>query len=262
MLIGEECGKCFSSLCGVSHKIHSYPEEDFMSKVLQLFSGGRDSMLSVCRLLEVEDTQVVLANFINGCTVGIDNVQHGIDRLVERYGDRVSSLGTYDVSWVWRELLKPVMNKSASEILSDYGEITYSQLNCMTCRLAMYVYAIAICQEQGITEISDGARYSQNFVVESKAMLQCISSLLKKIDIDLLTPVAHVSANWERKNDLLRYGFVPKVLEQQCLMGMPLDREVPSTVQAGVIAYFDKEVAPRVITLVDKVRLSRDSILL
>lgn len=233
-----------------------------MNKVLQLFSGGRDSMLSVCRLLEVEDIQVVLANFTNGFTVGVDNVQHGINRLIERYGDRVSSLGTYDVSWVWRELLRPVLNRSTSDILADYGEVTYSQLNCVTCRLSMYVYAIAICMSYNITEISDGARYSQNFVIESEAMLKCISSLLKKFDIDLLTPVAHVSANWERKNDLLRYGFVPKVLEQQCLMGVPLEGEISPTVQAGIISYYNKEIEPRVLTLVDKVCLSRSSDLL
>lgn len=75
------------------------------SKVLQLFSGGKDSFLSTCKLLE-EDNTVFLATFENGCGLCCENVRHGVDRLTEKYGkERVVFLGIYNISGIWREFL-------------------------------------------------------------------------------------------------------------------------------------------------------------
>jgi hypothetical protein len=56
-----------------------------------------------------------------------------------------------------------------------------------------------------------------------------------------------LDSDWERKNRLLLRGFVPKTLEPQCLLGVPLPGgKVPNEeVQIAVVKYFDRVVLPR-----------------
>ena len=54
-------------------------------RVLQLFSGGKDSFLSTCKLLE-KDNVVYLVTYDNGCGLYSNNVKHGSDRLINKYG--------------------------------------------------------------------------------------------------------------------------------------------------------------------------------
>jgi hypothetical protein len=224
------------------------------SKVLQLFSGGKDSFLSTCKLLE-EDNTVFLATFENGCGLCCENVRHGVDRLTEKYGkERVVFLGIYNISGIWREFFIPFFNQKPSEILEKYGEITFSQFNCLTCRVSMYIYSMALCKNLGIRKISDGARHDQGFVIELEPMLERFKRLLNDYELELLLPVLDMNSDWKRKNELLIHGFVPKTLEPQCLLGVPLkEGKQPDddTIQ-GTIAFFDKEILNRCSSLIKK----------
>ena len=42
------------------------------------------------------------------------------------------------------------------EINKKYGNITISELNCLSCRLSMYVAAIIICIQNNIKYVADG----------------------------------------------------------------------------------------------------------
>lgn len=224
------------------------------SKVLQLFSGGKDSFLSTCKLLE-EDNSVSLITFENGCGLCSENVKHGVDRLIERYGnERVVFLGIYNISGIWREFFLPFFNQKPSEIIEKYGEITFSQFNCLTCRVSMYIYSIAICKNLGIRKISDGARHDQGFVIELEPMLERFKQLLHNYEIELLLPVIDMNSDWKRKNELLIHGFVPKTLEPQCLLGVPLKggKQPDDDIIQGTLAFFDKEILDRCSNLVDK----------
>lgn len=225
-----------------------------MSRILQLFSGGRDSFLSVCRLLQNDENRVVLVTYTNGCCIGLENVEHEAKRIIGRYGeDRVCFHGVHNVVGLWREFFIPIMNLKTSEISSTYGEITYSQINCVTCRMAMYAYSIALCKKLGIYKISDGARYSQKFVIELEPMISRIQELLLTYNMELLTPVIDVTSDWSKKNELLLHGFTPKTLESQCLLGVPLNQDVSEEVINGVLHFYDTNVATKMAELVDKI---------
>ncbi len=50
-----------------------------------------------------------------------------------------------------------------SEIIAEFGELTVSQFNCLTCRSAMYLWTIIKAKEMGISCVADGARIVQGF---------------------------------------------------------------------------------------------------
>ena len=223
-------------------------------KVLQLFSGGRDSFLSTCRLLDDRKNEVVLVTYTNGCCIGNGNVECEADRLIHMYGERVKFHGIHNVVGIWRSFFLPIMNMKQSDILEKYGNVTFSQINCTSCRMAMYVYSIALCRKLDISYISDGARASQLFAIEQPALLDKIREMLiGEFNIELLTPVLGVPCNWDRKNELLVRGFFPKMMEQQCLIGVPIDGPLPQCVVEGVAQFYTKEIRPIIPNLVQMI---------
>ncbi len=215
-------------------------------KVLQLFSGGKDSFLSTCKLAEQGYT-VLLITYKNGCSLCIQNTKHEVERLIKKYGEKVHFLGYYPTVGIWREFFLPFLNLKPSEIKEKYGEITYSQFNCLTCRTTMYLYSIVFCNYLGIKKISDGARPSQGFVVELPSMLERYEKLLSKYEIELLLPVQYIDSDWTVKNELLLRGIVPKTLEPQCLIGVPLPngKKPDEDIIQGTLKFFDEEMYPK-----------------
>ena len=229
-------------------------------KVLQLFSGGRDSFLSTCRLLDDNNTEVILVAYTNGCCIGNGNIECESDRLIHMYGERVSFHGIHNVVGIWRSFFLPIMNMKQSDILDKYGDVTFSQINCTTCRMAMYVYSIALCKKLGISCISDGARPSQLFAVEQLALINKIRDTLEiMFGISILTPVSDISSNWDRKNELLIRGFFPKTMEQQCLIGVPIDGPLQQCVIDGILQFYEKEIYPRIYHMVNMIYEIMDS---
>ncbi|MDR0287352.1 MAG: hypothetical protein LBI03_06590 [Clostridiales bacterium] len=224
-------------------------------KTLQLFSGGKDSFLAACKLIE-EDKMVYLITYENGCGAKAENAKHGADRIIERYGtDSVSFLGVRNIAGIWRHFFLPYFNMKPSEISEKYGEITISQFNCLTCRTAMYLYSIALCKRLDIYIISDGARRDQGFVIELDDMLEKFRQLLLEYDIKLLLPVYNLDSDWERKNLLLLSGFVPKTLEPQCYLGVPLigGHKPTDDVILGTIEFYNDFVYGKCKEIIDKI---------
>ncbi len=199
---------------------------------------------------------VYLITYDNGYGLCSENVKHGVDRLAKKYGkEQVKFLGVHHTSGVWRSFFLPFLNLKPSEIIERYGEITYSQFNCLTCRLSMYLYSIAICRCFNIGKVSDGARYIQGFAIETGCMLERFKRLFKDYQIELILPVINLESDWQRKNELLIRGFVPKVLEPQCLLGVPLDNcKLTEEIINGVASFYDKEIASKCDFLIDMVR--------
>lgn len=57
-------------------------------KALVLFSGGLDSTLTTCKMIEA-DYKVTLVHYDNGCSSGTENVLVMAQRLIDRYGKKV-----------------------------------------------------------------------------------------------------------------------------------------------------------------------------
>lgn len=213
-------------------------------KVLLLLSGGRDSFLSACRLIE-SGYEVVMVTYDNGCSFQSNRAREVADRLLEVYGEnKVKYLGVYSIVGYNLEFYPKFLNMKPSDILNNYGEITGSQFNCLVCRTNMYLYSINICRKFGITKIAEGAREVQGFVIELREMMERYKRLLKEYNIDLILPVYDLESDWKRKIELFKRGFLPKTCESQCVLGVPLDGSVDEEVIKGVLNYYDKEIEP------------------
>jgi len=218
---------------------------------LLLFSGGRDSFLAACLLLE-QGRRVRMVTFENGAGLQPWNAQHGASRIIERYGaDRANFLGVASVAGFWREFFLPYFNLTPSEVLAEYGELTISQFHCLTCRVAMYLWSICYARQESITSIADGARHDQGFVVELPEFLAAFRALLAKHSIELLLPVYDLDSDQYRKNLLLLRGFTPKVIEPQCLIGVPLRDGAPPSeaVRTAAMRFYEKAMMPKINAL-------------
>ena len=154
-----------------------------MEKVLVLYSGGKDSMLSAMLLIE-QGYQVYLIHYDNSLEIGSNNVKNGFKRLEKKYGsDKIKYIGVKKTSGIFRELIREFYNLKTNEISKKYGEISISQFNCLACRLSMYIESIIICKQLNISHVADGARNSQLFAIEQDKMLNLFKSLFEKYSI-------------------------------------------------------------------------------
>lgn len=141
-------------------------------EAILLFSGGRDSFLAGCYLIE-EGFKIYMVTFENGLGLAAHNAEHGAKRIIKRYGkDKAEFLGVHSVAGIWREFFLPYFNMKPSEILKEFGELTISQFHCLTCRSAMYIWAIIKAKQMRIKYLADGAREDQGFVIELPSMIE------------------------------------------------------------------------------------------
>jgi len=226
---------------------------EMMKKVLVLYSGGKDSMLSAMLLLE-KGYQVFLVYYDNSFEIGSKNIKNGVKRLEKKYGnDRVKYIGLKKIDGIFRELIREFYNLKFATVLENYGNISVSQFNCLACRLAMYIASIIICKQLGITLVADGARNSQLFAIEQDPMLDLFILLFQKYDIDLLLPVKNLEDDFQEKNEFLIRGIIPKVSESQCLIGMPLNKDtVDEEVLGAVVKTYQMLLFPKIDFLIQK----------
>lgn len=193
-------------------------------KALVLFSGGKDSLLVTLRLLD-DGYKVYLVTYENGCGLKPENVTSTINRISKNYRNRIINLGAKNISGIFREFIYPFYNYTSKYINDEYGNITISQFNCLSCRLSMYLASIILSKNYNINEVFDGARKSQLFVIEQSAMLEKFKQLFNKYNLSIFYPLENADNDWKVKNELLVRGIVPKTLEPQCLLGVPLKKE-------------------------------------
>lgn len=233
-----------------------------MKQALVLFSGGKDSFLATLLMIE-QGYKVNLVTFDNGCGLEVDNALHGANRIQEKYGkDKVSIIGIKRVDAVWREFLRLYYNLTPSDILNNFGEVTVSQFNCLSCRVAMYASAIIIALQSNIDVVVDGARKSQLFAIEQPELLGQFEQLFKSFNLSILYPCVSINDDFTLKNELLIRGFVPKTLESQCLLGMPLDSISEETIKGTSKVYENliKDKAHQLIKKYQNIDIARKCI--
>lgn len=222
-------------------------------KVLVLFSGGKDSLLTTCMLIE-KGFKVCLVNYDNSCTLKSDNVLYSVNKLIEKYGnERVEFIGIKTIIGIIRNFFLPIKNMKPSDIVNEYGELPYSQYNCLICRSSMYLYSIILCKMLDIKYMAEGARKSQSFVIELEPMLQKFRELLKEYDIELYTPVFDIVDDKEVDQELSLYNFYHGGLEPQCLLGVPINNKYPidEEVIKATIKFYEKEIQPNAFDIIE-----------
>ena len=111
----------------------------------------------------------------------------------------------------------------------------------------MYYEAIIYCLQNDIHYIAEGARKSQLFSIEQPKVIESYKSLLKEFDIELLLPVYDLDSDWIRENELLFYHILPSASEDKCVLGMPLNDNVPENQTETIYHLLENNIKPRYI---------------
>lgn len=215
------------------------------TNVILMLSGGRDSFLSACRLLESDENyHLKMVTFDNGCSYRSSDAKYVADRIISKYGlERAEYLGVYKISSVIREFFSPYFNMKPSEQHEEFHGMTPSQFHCLVCRTSMYIYSIWLAMLNNAEYIAEGGRKDQKFVIELPGMAEIrYPALVESVGIKLLLPVYHLDDNWARDNELIARGYQCKSLEPKCLIGFPENNSVDQSVIDGVHAYYDNVI--------------------
>lgn len=224
-----------------------------MKETLILFSGGKDSFLSALIAIE-KGYRVNLITFDNGCELNVGNVLVGAKRIKKKFGSKkVNIIGIKKTDVIWRELIKDFNNLGIEYILNNFGNITISQFNCLSCRLAMYVLSIIVCKQKNIDVVFDGARKSQLFAIEQEPLISEFKQLFNQYGIEINFPLLDEKDDFYIKNQLLAKGFVPKMNETQCLVGLPISEMLISEdIVSGIKNVYVKQLYPKIENIINK----------
>lgn len=235
---------------------------DFMGKkkVLLMYSGGLDSILSMARLVS-DGYKVMLVHFDNGCNISIGLEVERARYFEEKYGtDNVEYLGKITTVAEFRNNEIEVANIPFSQLQGDYGDCTISQIRCLNCRSAMYYEAIKYCLNNNISYIAEGARKSQLFSIEQSVLIEEYRQLLCQFGIELLLPVYELDNDWYKENELLLYGILPVASEDKCVLGMPLLEPVSEEQTIAIKNIFKRNIEPRYVKTLKKEFISKQTI--
>lgn len=220
--------------------------------ILVMFSGGKDSLLASCRLLNDNNNTLKLITFDNGCMFNCDSAIESTKRLQKKFGaNRVNHVGVIKTIGISREFFMPYFNMKPLEQQEKYGCITPSQIHCLICKTSMYIYSIWMAVKNNCEVIATGDRWSQKFAIEQNIMIRNYKQLLNqfgnnKYNLKLLNPVYDIESDWDEDNELIRYGFLPKVLEPKCMIGCPINNSVDGLVYESIEKYYLKEMLPKI----------------
>ena len=217
--------------------------------IILMLSGGRDSFLAACRLLDdSENYKIKMVTFDNGCSYQSGNAGKVAERIAEKYGtDRAKYLGVYKIGGIIREFFFPYFNMKPSEQVLRFQGMTPSQCHCLMCRTGMYICSIWLAQRENAQIIAEGGRRDQQFVIELPGMaLDRYQKLVNRAGFTLKLPVYDLDNDWERDNELLRKSYLCKTYEPKCLIGVPVNDSIDQSVIDGVHAYYDNVILPQI----------------
>ena len=221
-------------------------------KVLLMYSGGLDSILSMVRLIS-EGYKVLLVHFDNGCSISTGFEVERALKFENGYGkDTVEYIGKLTIVPYFRDNERQFANMSFSELQDRYGNTTISQIRCLNCRSAMYHEAIRYCLMNNVHVIAEGARQSQLFSIEQPKLIEGYKKLLNEFGIELLLPVYDMKDDLHKENELLLNGILPVPSEDKCILGMPLEGPVSESQTDAINNILEKNIKPRYVKELNK----------
>lgn len=227
-------------------------KESKSKDILLMLSGGRDSFLSACRLIE-DGFRIHMITFDNGCMSNSEDAGLTANRIIAKYGEASACyVGVYSIAALCSKLEDFHLYCSLEKLVQQYGSLPQIQLPCLDCHTAMYLAAIAYCKTHNIFYLAEGGRKAQKFFVELPDMRERYEKLAKEYDLILKFPVYELEDDWERKMELAERGFVPKVLEPQCWRGRPMHRDLTETEIKGLKDFYDYEIEDKLKPLIEK----------
>lgn len=214
-------------------------------KVLVLFSGGMDSFLTVCRLANSKK-KAILISFNGGGLVGEENLKHGANRLINRFGEQyVEYAGVYPTVSTIMRLNREWVYSRQDELGKNYPSATNCQFQCLHCQTAIWIAAIAYCKAKGITTIAAGYKKTDVFCTGLDAYITRIKTLANAFGISIELPVWDLGDDFERQLEVGSFQFEPRVLEPKCLLGNPVMNGFPKDEKKDIVKYFDDNLSDK-----------------
>lgn len=193
-----------------------------MEKALVHFSGGLDSMLATCKVIE-DGFQANLVHYDNGFTSGKNFIDIAFQRMIDKYTSECVKVYGFANTAVYFKALRDIFaNYKATDFCAISPDLSYGQINCLTCRSAMYIMSTIICMQNDIHTVVDGARRVQGFALERDMMIKAYREFFSSYGIDFLTPVLDLETDYDREIALGIRNIMPKASESKCLIGVPI----------------------------------------
>lgn len=209
--------------------------------VLLMYSGGKDSTLAAVKLVKL-GYKVHFIHFDNGH-------MRDQNKPYITYQKTLLNIDGYHFPYQFSSVniekeFQSLFHTWKSTLLNEIGHGTIdSEIQCLSCRSAMYLNAIAIAQHYGYKYIAEGARMSQKFLIEQPVMLQRFEELADKYGIKLLFPVLTLEDDQKEIEELLSAGLSAKSWESKCLLGKKA-QEKTSKDEMEILAYYDTHIKP------------------
>lgn len=173
-----------------------------------LFSGGLDSSLAVCEMIE-NGYGAYLFHYDTGALISNNLVDIRYKELKEVYGNKILDMCHYKIGGMFRKLALVSME----EDIKKYNV----SLICVGCKLAMHVQSIIFCNKFEITTMADGSTKRQQRYGEQRGIaLDFIKGLYGEYGISYKNPVYEMEKK-EIKYGLFDRGMTIQPLEDTCL---------------------------------------------
>lgn len=173
-----------------------------------LFSGGLDSSLAVCRMVEKGYVPELL-HFNQGALISNNLVSIRYNELKAVYNDYLGDIHFFNVSGLFRRIaLVPL-----EEDIKKYN----ISLVCLGCKLAMHAQSVIFCKKNDISVIADGSNERQKrYGEQRKIALDFIRDLYNQYKILYENPVYNLDKK-DIKYGLFDRGITIQSLEDTCL---------------------------------------------
>ncbi|MCJ7631405.1 hypothetical protein MUP77_03245 [Candidatus Bathyarchaeota archaeon] len=216
---------------------------------LLMFSGGYDTLLAPCYLVE-NGYRVVLVTYNNGVEINLKAAEENAKRLMTLYGNKITFKGAKSIIGIWRELflLPYLLGREKFEY-----NLVPMEMMCLSCRTSMYIRSIADCHLSGIRYIAEGARESQKYPEQQSLVMEVFKKLCKSNSVKLILPVYEIEGKEKVKEELMMRNIVPKTTEPYCTFAMPLYEYAPLEQRVKEMRRFMvRYLIPKAQTIIDK----------
>lgn len=173
-----------------------------------LFSGGLDSSLAVCKMIE-KGYKVKLLHFDQGALISNNLVLIRYNELEKVYSNCIIGMTHFNISGLFRRI-------ALVSLEEDIKKYSVSMV-CVGCKLAMHVQSIVFCKKSDIQCMADGSTERQSRYGEQRGVaLDFVKDLYNEYGISYENPV-YPLAKKEIKYGLFDRGMTIQPLEDTCL---------------------------------------------
>lgn len=173
-----------------------------------LFSGGLDSSLAVCSMIE-KGYRTELLHYNQGALISNNLATIRYNELKKVYMDCIKGIHFENISGLFRRI-------ALISLEQDIRKYDVS-LVCVGCKLAMHVQSIIFCNKNGIECMADGSTERQKrYGEQRKVTLNFIKDMYKEYGIIYENPVYCLDEK-EIKYGLFDRGMTIQPLEDTCL---------------------------------------------